>query len=351
MLKVVGDVCAIQAQVQSAAELSLWARVDGITPADVRDALWKRKTLVRTWSIRGTLHLHRATELPIYTAALSTNRRWLTGAWLRYVGLDAEGYESLQKAIKAALTDRPMTREELAERVGRKLGPRSREKLTSGWGTLLKPAAFSGALVSGPPLGQNVTFVRADRWLKGWKPVDPGEGMREVIRRYIRAFGPATPSDFAAWWGDMPAPAKRVVAEIDDELEAVEVEGVAALALKRDVRELAAAEPSDTVRLLPNFDAYVMGFRPRDRLYEKQFAPRVSRTAGWISPVVLVGGWVAGVWGQERNGARIDVRVEAFQRLSASHRKAIADEAERMGAFLGAPVRLSYEGAAPRRRN
>lgn len=342
MLNVVGDMCAVQAQVQSAAELSLWARVEGLKPQDVRDALWKRRTLARTWSIRGTLHLHRAAELPVYTAALSTNRRWLTGAWLKYVGLDAEGFESLQKAIGAALTDKPMTREELAEKVGRRLGARARERLASGWGTLLKPAAFRGALISGPPRGQNVTFVRPDRWLKGWKPVAPAEGMREVVRRYLRAFGPATAADFAAWWGDQPGPAKRVVAELEGEVEQVVIEGTKALALRRDVRELAATEPSPTVRLLPNFDAYVMGFRPRDRLYEKRVASRVSRTAGWISPVVLVGGWAAGVWEYERTPKGIAVRVEPFQRLTTGQRREIKAEADRLGEFLEEPVRTSF---------
>jgi Winged helix DNA-binding domain len=342
MLAVVGDMCAVQAQVQSAAELSLWARVEDLKPGDVRDALWKRRTLARTWSIRGTLHLHRSTELPLYTAALSTNRRWLTGAWLRYVGLDADGFESLQKAIRAALTDRPMTREELSEKVGRRLGSTARERLASGWGTLLKPAAFRGALISGPPRGQNVTFVRPDRWLKEWKPVPPAEGMREVVRRYLRAFGPATAANFAAWWGDQPGPAKRVVAELEDELAEVDVEGTTALALRRDVRELSAIQPSMTVRLLPNFDAYVMGFRPRDRLYEKRFASRVSRTAGWISPVVLVGGWVAGAWEYERTGNGVEVRVEPFQRLAAGQRREIKAEAERLGEFLEAPVRTAF---------
>ena len=338
----VSDVCAIHAQVQSAAELSLWARVEDLTPGDVREALWNRRTLVRTWSIRGTLHLHRATELPLYAAALSANRRWWTRAWLNYVGLDAEGLDSLIEAIRRTLTDEPMTREELAEKLSRRVGPRVREQLASGWGTLLKPAAFQGSLISGPPRGQNVTFVRPDWWLRTWKAVDGEEAMREVFRRFLRGFGPGGHEDFAAWWGVQPGRFRRVRQDLEDELDEVEVEGKRAWAASGDGRKMAALDPASSVRLLPNFDAYVMGFRPREQLYDMRFAARVSRTAGWISPVVLVEGRAAGVWGYQRSDRRIDVSIEPFERLTAASRRGIKEEAERLGAFLGAPARVSF---------
>jgi hypothetical protein len=339
---VVGDVCAIHAQVQSAAELSLWARVDDIMPDDVRDALWFRRSLVRTWSVRGTLHLHRASELPLYVAALSTNRRWWTGAWLKYVGLDAKGLESLLKAIRAALSDRPLTREELAARIASKVEPLVRKEMASGWGTLLKPAAFQGTLISGPPRGQNVTFVRPDRWLRKWQAVDGDEAMGEVYRRFLRTFGPATHQDFAAWWGDQPGRFKEARLQLEKQLEHVSIEGWKGWAAPTDVRRIRALEPSTAVRLLPFFDAYVMGFRPREQLHEKKVAGKIFRTAGWVTPVVLIGGRVEGVWAYERGVRGVQVTVEPFRKLSASERKAIAEEADGLGRFLGAPARVGY---------
>ena len=72
MAKVVSDLCGVQAQVLSGAALSLWARVDNITIHDVEDALWKHRTLVKTWCMRGTLHLLNSTDLSTYVAALKT---------------------------------------------------------------------------------------------------------------------------------------------------------------------------------------------------------------------------------------------------------------------------------------
>jgi hypothetical protein len=342
LLEVVSDVCAIQAQVQSAAELSLCARVEDLTPQDVRDALWKRRSLVRTWSLRGTLHLHRSSELPLYVAALSTNRRWWSGAWLNYVGLDAAGLEQLLNVIRVALTDRPMSREELADKIARRVGPRVRKEMASGWGTLLKPASFQGALVSGPPRGQNVTFVRPDRWLRSWRRVDGDAAMGEVYRRYLRTFGPATHHDFAAWWGDQPGRFKEARLRLEEQLEQVAIEGTNAWAVPSDARRMARMEASTSVRLLPNFDAYVMGFRPREQFNDRRVTNRIFRTAGWISPVVLIGGRAEGVWGYERGPRGVEVAVEPFRRLSSAERKAIAEETDRLGGFLDAPARIRY---------
>jgi Winged helix DNA-binding domain len=86
LLEVVRDVCGVHAQVQSSAELQVWARVNGVTADDVRSALWKERTLVRSWAMRGTLHLFTAEDWPVYAAALGTHDRWWKGAWLRMIG-------------------------------------------------------------------------------------------------------------------------------------------------------------------------------------------------------------------------------------------------------------------------
>lgn len=338
----VGEICGVHAQVQSSAELQLWARVEGITREDVRDALWERRTLIRSWAMRGTLHVVTAEDWPVYAAALGTHDRWWKGAWLRMIGMSAAQLRETLDAIRDSLGARPLTREQLADRVAEKVGPRARERMLSGWGEMLKPASFQGSLISGPPRGQSVTFVRPDRWLKGWKSLDGQEAMREVLRRYLRVYGPATREEFARWWGTQPAPAGRVMASMPPGgLAEVEVEGARAWGLAEDVADMGKPRPKPPVRLLPGFDAYVVGTRPRESLVDKRFAGRVFRQAGWVSPVVLVNGMAAGVWTHERKGDRLSVTVEPFGRLTAPLKREIAGEADRLGMFLGAPVELS----------
>ena len=68
-LDVVAEICGLHAQVMSSAELTLAARVEGLGPDDVRRALWEERSLVKTWAMRGTLHLLPAAELPLWQAA------------------------------------------------------------------------------------------------------------------------------------------------------------------------------------------------------------------------------------------------------------------------------------------
>jgi hypothetical protein len=342
LVEVVSQVCGIQAQVQSAAEIQLWARVEGVTVEDVRQALWESRTLIRTWAQRGTLHLHAAADWPVYAAALGTHDRWWKGAWLRMIGMSAEELRQTLDAIRASLGARPLTREELADKVAARGGAGSRERMLSGWGEMLKPASFEGGLISGPPKGRSVTFVRPDRWLKGWKALDGQEAMREMLRRYLAAYGPSTREEFAAWWGTQPAPAGRVVATMPDgELEEVEVGGRTAWARSADVAAMRAKPGRGRLALLPAFDVYTVGFRPRDQIVDGRHAKRVFRQAGWISPVILIDGRAAGVWAHDRNGGTLEVTVEPFGKLTSEQKKAIAGEADRLGAFLKGPVRVS----------
>jgi hypothetical protein len=103
-----------------------------------------------------------------------------------------------------------------------------------------------------------------------------------------------------------------------------------------------AASPSGAARLLPAFDPYVIGSRPRASLVEKRVENRVFRAAGWISPVILVDGMAVGVWEHRKSGGRIDVTAEPFRRLTADQQEQIAGEVDRLGTFLGAPAKLSF---------
>src|SRR4051812_27008331 len=119
MLAVASRLCGLHAQVMSSAELTVWARVEGLDRRAVQHALWEDRTLVKTWAMRGTLHLLPAGELSLWHAALSTSRRYLRPAlWQRYFGITLEELDRLTEAVGAALDGRVMTRQELVQEVG-----------------------------------------------------------------------------------------------------------------------------------------------------------------------------------------------------------------------------------------
>ena len=90
LVDAVRDVCGLQAQLLSAAELALSARVAGVTQEDVRDALWAKKTLVRAWTVRGTIHVIPADDLPLWVSARGTRRYWESKEWLERERLTAK---------------------------------------------------------------------------------------------------------------------------------------------------------------------------------------------------------------------------------------------------------------------
>jgi hypothetical protein len=337
----------IQAQVMSAAELAIGARVDGLTPRDVQAALWQDRTLVKTWAMRATLHLLPAHELPLYVAArsITATRNWL--ADFTYYGFTPAQYEAFLAAVPQVLGSEPLTREQLAAAVADQigapeLGPRL---LASSWGSLWKPSAWRGDLCFGPNQGRNVTFVRPSAWLGAWESRDPHEALREIARRYLRAYGPATPVDFARWWGGGAGigAARKLFRALADELEPVEVEGWPAHALRATLEPMLACNTAGVVRLLPLFDAYTLGLgRDLEPLLPGAHKSRVFRPQGWISAVVLVDGQMAGVWDYTARPAQTTVQVQMFAPPAAPIRDGIAAEAERLSAFWHTPVTLEF---------
>ena len=335
LAQVVGDIGGAQAQVMSFAELQIAVRVD-CTPDDIRDALWKRKTLVKTWLMRGTLHLARSTDLPIYTGVLGAYTLRNVNAWLKYLKLTEPQMNKLFERIGGALDGTPVTREELITVVGRGQTPHVRQILKSGWGGLLKPAARTGSLCFGPNRGQSVTFVRPRNWLNEWHEVEPQAANAEVARRYLRAYGPATRKDFSRWMGMFPGLDRAAWAAIEKELINVSVEGQTAQMLGVDLKSMRSRAGQESVQLLPGFDPYLMGHATRDHLFEPVHRWKVSRVSGWISPVLLVNGRVLGVWTHAVTKGGLKLEITPFAPLKPRVIKEAGARAEIIATTLGA---------------
>ena len=346
-LGVVADIAGLHAQVMSSAELTLWARVEGLAPSAVARDLWEDRRLVKTWAMRGTLHLLPAAELPLWCAAQGILKpRHHAPSWLRFHGLTRPEADAMLAAIPVALDGHPLTREELADAVARLAGvDHLAEKLRGGFGDLLKPAAFRGDLCFAPSLGQQVRFTRPDRWLPAWEPVDTERAAQEVARRYLAAYGPATRDAFARWFGGAsPAQAERLFRSLGDAVATVDVAGEPAWMLAADVADVAAARPRGVVRLLPAFDQYVVTApRAHDAVLPAAYRERVYRPQGWLSPVLLVDGRIEGTWRHERKGDRVTVEIAPFGDPPAATRRAAEEEAARLAAFLVGNLDLRWD--------
>ncbi len=332
--QVVGEIAGVQAQLMSAAELQVVVRVDCRT-SDVRDALWKDRTLVKTWLMRGTLHLIPAADLGLYTSALRTSWSKTRASWLKFFNLSEAELADVIAALGEALDDHPQTREELIARVGAGRSEHVLAGLRSGWGGMLKPVARNGLLCFGPSRGQSVTFVRPERWIAGWRQPDPAEALVEVARRYLRAYGPATKHDFNRWCGSSSGVGTAAWAGLAHELVPVTVEGSRADILESDLDVVSRQPRSSPVQLLPAFDPYLMGHATRHHLFEALQASKVSRTAGWISAVVLVDGHVTGTWTHRIVKERLVLTLAPFRRLSSKNTAEVRRRAGSLAETLG----------------
>lgn len=342
LIELVRAICGLHAQLASSAELALWARGLPGAGAALEAALWERRALVKTWAMRGTLHLLPADDLPLYCAARGATPARRPPSYYTYHGVTPEEFAAIGEGVRAVLGAEGLSREELAGAVAERTGYAGlREVLRSGWGALLKPSAHAGELCFGPSRGQQVTFVAPRAWLGAWQEHEPQAAFAEVARRFLLAYGPATPEEFARWWGCEPAPAKRLFKAMGDELAAVEVEGWRGFALRASLAGLGAAAPVAEARLLPSFDPYTVALLRQEAVLPEARRGLVSRPQGWIAPVVLHGGRIVGTWEHETKGRTTRVAVTTFEPASAGLRAQIEAEAQRLGPQLGTAIELA----------
>ncbi|GAA4069631.1 winged helix DNA-binding domain-containing protein [Streptomyces shaanxiensis] len=348
---VVGAMLGAHAQVLSAAEVSVGVRAAGVSRADVRTALWDERSLVKTFGPRGTVHLLPAAELPLWCGALSAIP---TGPspFPPDVRVTEEQAEQIVAAIGDALDGVCLTVEELGEEVVARTGPWAGDlvmpafqDLWPRWRQVMHRAGQSGALCFGPNRGRKVTYTRPRGFdpVPGAGPGQVGEGaLRELVRRYLRAYGPATPQYFAKW---LAAPVGWAVALFGElaragEVEEVSFEGAAAWVVAGDT-----GFPDGRVRgvrLLPYFDAYAIAAQPRESLFPgKAYRRALAGGQAGNHPVLLVDGVVAGVWHQRRRGRRTTVTVESVgRRLTARQERELGEQVERVGEVLEATAEL-----------
>jgi hypothetical protein len=335
-VEAVRRVGALQAQDARALRLAIRARTVGADAPAVQRALSEPGRLVVTWLMRGTLHVVPAGDVRWLLAVLRPARS--RGRTRRLaLGLDDRLLDAALPAVVELLAAGPLTRAELADRLraaGVRLGPGQAPA------HLLGVAAREGLVCRGPDRDGEPTYVRLSDWLPPAEPVEPVErdaALARLARRYLAGHGPAGPGDLAAWSGLPLRDARTGLGALAaaGEVEDVRIGGAPAYRLPGE------ASPEDrTVRLVPAFDEYLLGYRGRALALDAAYERRIQAGGGIVHPAVLVGGRIVGTWRQRRAGGRLIVAVEPFGRLPRDTHAALAAEAADIGRFLGLTTRV-----------
>ena len=279
---------AMQAQDFAGAKWSIGLRLPGSVESDI-DAALADGTIVRSWPMRGTLHVVAPEDLRWMLGL--TSERLIQGARSRQAALDltsAQLERAREAAIEALTGGQVLTRDEMYgvfDRAG--VAPVGQRGYHALW-----YLSQSGTLCFGPPNGKQQTFVLFDEWIGESRTLDRDEALGEFVTRYFRSHGPATIRDFAWWSSTTLGEARRGLAIAGDSLASFERDG------ENYHFAAEAAEPgADGIRLLPGFDEFLLGYQDR----RPQLAPRhaqaiVPGNNGMFLPTIVRDGEVVGTW-------------------------------------------------------
>lgn len=326
----------VQAQILSASMLALWNRsaAGAGTSAELAQALFDRRTLVRLWGQRHTLHLYPSADWPLIQGAFASRRTW----WEREAakgGLDdvAEYREGTARVAELLRERQHLSRSELRES-----GLALPAALMSPWGGVFAELARQGLACLARWEGGEARYAHREHWLPSlaWAPPAEDEALAELARRYFRAYAPASVNDLAHWLGLGVAAARRAIGGLGAEL----AETAAGYVFAEDLDALAAAPPEREawpVRLLGRFDPLLLAHKDKDWIVPEPHYARVWRPAGHIEAVVLDHGRAVATWRYDRIGASgLRVRVFPFRaRLPVRVSKAVKRQAKSVAAFFG----------------
>lgn len=332
--EVIGRLCGLDARLDDTAELSLWARVRGIEKGALNRELWSKRELVKTWGMGGVLHYLPATEYPLWNGAIRAHSRVQQQG--RELGLSEQTTESLVTGIGETLADATLTIEEVSSALQKSTTELSLSRFSlAEWRALLRIAASEGELCIVPSDDDRQRFTHPDRWIGEFDGLDPGLAKEDVTLRYLGTYGPATAAQFGEWMGLGEEDAERWIRNLGDRVARVDVEGTEGWLPRDSISELTRARSQQTVRLLPEFDPYIVGaYHDPSGAIDPDHREQIRGGNGWIPPTLVVEGEVAGTWAYERTSGDVEVTVHPFERTDPWARQEAWVEAVRLSEYF-----------------
>lgn len=303
--------------------------------------------LVKVWTIRGAPHVYRREHLPLVAAAVEpfsqadAGKRIFDAAKpLKAAGIsNLDALDAVAAAMRSVVT-KPMDKGDVSLQVTALMDPAYLRFCRACNTTHLYEMPFRlSALRAGLELEPG-TSPPVLRPVPGFEAAAKTPPRYDVVRAYLRLLGPATPRQVAAF---LDAPVKDVTAHWPGEVVEVSVEGEPRWVLSADVAKL-TSQPAATTRLLGPFDLFLQA---RDRLLlvddparAKAMWPILGRPGA-----VLLDGQIAGMWRPRKSGKHFRVHLELWEPVSASTRRAISEQAERLAAYRQVPLSgIDFDG-------
>ena len=341
--EVVRDMLALQAQDLPGVKWSVGLRHRASSEAAV-DAAFRDAEIVRSWPLRGTLHLVAAEDVG-WLRELTAPRVLGSAASRRaYLGIaEADAERARGIAVDALAGGRVLTRDALLGAIE-----------AGGVGTsgqrgyhLLWYLAQTGTLVLGAPAGRHQTFALLDEWVRAPRRLERDEALSELALRYFRSHGPATVRDLARWSALTMGDVRRGLAICGSQLATVELDGVTYHLAPETLQE---HPPAAGMHLLPGFDEYLLGYADRSAALAPAHAEAVVPGGnGMFKPTIVVDGEVVGTWRHTLTAREVVIEPHLFDSPSGPLRERLEEgldtAVDAYGGFLGRKATLRLPGA------
>ena len=337
VVETVNALCAVQAQYPQSATLALRPRARRLVAAQVERARLRDRSVVRTWCLRGTLHL-LATRDVSWLLALHGPVFAATGRRRRLqLGLDDKSSVKGLEAIREILAyGKPKPRAEIAGLLKRRGIPTEGQAVYH----LLRLAGLERLVCFGPDQDGEPTYVLFEDWVTSGSQARPEQPEAELARRYLAAHGPAGPADLAAWSGLRKTSVRTAWNQIEDDLIEVRTETSSFSMLKSQLPWLEKTPPDDpVVNLLPAYDPYLFGYRVRELAVPARHAKRVHPGGGLLRPVMLVDGVARATWKTQRKKSGLVLVIEPFEKLADGIEQALEAEIADLERYLEVPIK------------
>ena len=353
MRETAASMVALHATDPAGVFLEARARMTDSSPASISREMYEDRTVFRLWAMRRTLFLAAIDDVPVIYAAASRAvaemERRRTLGMLADAGIGPEAARLLGE-LEAIGLEAIRERGEAATAELRELDPRLDRRITISRGT-----SYEGTISVASKVAFHLALdghIGRDRprgtWISGqfrWSPVERWlpDGIRELpvdaaraelVRRWLRTFGPGTRDDIA-WWTGWGVGATRTALAAVGAVEVRLDDGRVGYVLPDD-RE-ATPEPGPWVALLPALDATTMGWKDRG-WYLGPHRAALFDSAGNAGPTIWVDGRIVGGWAQRPSG---EIAVRLLEKIDTETAHMIDAEAARLAAWLG-PTRIRW---------
>lgn len=331
---------AMQAQDLASIKWSLGLRL-GKTEAEIDADLaeaFARGKVVRTWPMRGTLHLVPGEDARWLLAVAGRRaERKMAKRWSE-LGLDERTRARALAVLDEACAHRRRTRAELLSTLeAASISPAGQRGYH-----LLVAAALAGVLSLGPDADGEQTFARLDDLVKTPSSPSPDEAAARLATRYFQSHGPATAQDLARWTGWNLGETRRAIAAAGASVALVRHEGVDHWASPAILARGAA--PPSSVLALPGFDELMLGYADRAlHLSAEDFERVVPGGNGVFRATLVHDGRVLGTWWRTLRARSVLVEAAPFGPVSARLRAAFAEACAGYGRFVGRDVTLAWK--------